>query len=69
MLNCRSINGLVFLGGGNSLAQYSNSALNVLAQLLAPLLDVTFGSQEKERVVTILNNLMVNVVPYLKNHT
>uniref|UniRef100_A0A0K8T476 Protein dopey-1 n=2 Tax=Lygus hesperus TaxID=30085 RepID=A0A0K8T476_LYGHE len=55
--------------GSNSLGAYSISALNVLAQLLAPLLDVTFGSQEKERVVTILNNLMVNVVPYLKNHT
>lgn len=55
--------------GGNSVTQYSVGALTVLAQLLAPLLDVAFGNQEKERVVTLLINLMYNVTPYLKNHT
>ncbi|XP_046668094.1 protein dopey-1 homolog isoform X3 [Homalodisca vitripennis] len=52
-----------------SVAQYSVAALTVLAQLLAPLLDVSYGSQEKERVVTLLTTLMYNVTPYLKNHT
>lgn len=51
------------------MAQYSVTALTVLAQMLAPLLDVTYGSQEKERVVALLTALMYNVTPYLKNHT
>ena len=48
---------------------YSVQAQTVLAEILAPLLDVTYGSQEKERVATILTNLMYNVTPYLKYHT
>ncbi|KAL1122274.1 hypothetical protein AAG570_003679 [Ranatra chinensis] len=55
--------------GGTSIAQYSVGALTILAHLLAPLFDVVFGSQEKERVVVLLTNLMYNVTPYLKNHT
>lgn len=51
------------------MAQHSVTALSVLAQLLAPMLDVTYGSQEKERVVTLLTTLMYNVTPYLKNHS
>ncbi|XP_077281487.1 protein DOP1 homolog isoform X1 [Temnothorax americanus] len=50
-------------------AAYSVQAQAVLAEILAPLLDVAYGSQEKERVVTLLTNLMYNVTPYLKNHT
>ncbi|XP_024938328.1 protein dopey-1 homolog isoform X2 [Cephus cinctus] len=50
-------------------AAYSVQAQGVLAEILAPLLDVSYGSQEKERVVTLLTNLMYNVTPYLKNHT
>ncbi|XP_015109292.1 protein dopey-1 [Diachasma alloeum] len=48
---------------------FSVQAQGVLAEILAPLLDVSYGSQEKERVVTLLTNLMYNVTPYLKNHT
>ncbi|XP_014214024.1 protein dopey-1 homolog isoform X2 [Copidosoma floridanum] len=48
---------------------YSVQAQAVLAEILAPLLDVGYGSQEKERVATLLTNLMYNVTPYLKNHT
>uniref|UniRef100_A0A1B6DLS2 Uncharacterized protein n=2 Tax=Clastoptera arizonana TaxID=38151 RepID=A0A1B6DLS2_9HEMI len=55
--------------GVTPLAQYSVAALTTLAQQLAPLLDVTYGSQEKERVVTLLTSLMYNVTPYLKNHS
>ncbi|XP_070151430.1 protein DOP1 homolog isoform X2 [Polyergus mexicanus] len=50
-------------------AAYSVQAQAVLAEILAPLLDVSYGSLEKERVVTLLTNLMYNVTPYLKNHT
>ena len=52
-----------------SAAQFSVQAQAVLAELLAPLLDVSYGSQEKERVVTLLTALMYNITPYLKNHT
>ncbi|XP_011499422.1 PREDICTED: protein dopey-1 homolog [Ceratosolen solmsi marchali] len=48
---------------------YSVQAQAVLAEILAPLFDVSYGSQEKERVATLLTNLMYNVTPYLKNHT
>ncbi|KAJ8674892.1 hypothetical protein QAD02_010678 [Eretmocerus hayati] len=48
---------------------FSVQAQAVLAEILAPLLDVSYGSQEKERVATLLTNLMYNVTPYLKNHT
>lgn len=50
-------------------AAYSIQAQAVLAEIVAPLLDVSYGSQEKERVVTLLTNLMYNVTPYLKNHS
>lgn len=61
--------GVADSGTITSIAQYSVAALTVLAQLLAPLLDVSYGSLEKERVVTLLTTLMYNVTPYLKNHT
>lgn len=48
---------------------YSVAALSVLAELLAPLLDVLYVSEEKDKVVPLLTNIMANVVPYLRNHT
>lgn len=41
----------------------------MLAAVLANLLDVAYGSQEKDKVVTIITTLMYNITPYLKNHT
>jgi hypothetical protein len=41
----------------------------VLSEILAPILDICFGSSEKDKVVTILTSLMYNIVPYLKTHT
>jgi len=52
-----------------SSSQYSVQAQTVLAELLAPLLDVSYGSQEKEKVVALLTALMYNITPYLRNHT
>ncbi|KAK3917430.1 Protein dopey-1-like protein [Frankliniella fusca] len=55
--------------GNASMAQYSIQAQTVLAEQLASLLDVTFGSQEKEKVVNILTALLYNIIPYLRNHS
>lgn len=49
--------------------QYSVQALSVLATLLANLLDISYGSLEKDKVVTLITVLMVNITPYLKNHS
>lgn len=49
--------------------QYSVQAQSVMAAVLANLLDVAYGSQEKDKVVTIITTLMYNITPYLKNHT
>ena len=48
--------------------QHSVQAQLVLAQILAPLLDVSYGSQEKDKVAALLTNLMYNITPYLKSH-
>ena len=50
-------------------SHYSVAALSVLADLLAPMLDVLYSSEEKERVIPLLMNIMANVIPYLKNHS
>ncbi|ROT61380.1 putative protein dopey-1-like [Penaeus vannamei] len=55
--------------GMNDASAYSVAALSVLAELLAPLLDVLYVSEEKDKVVPLLTNIMANVVPYLRNHT
>ncbi|XP_034479479.1 protein dopey-1 homolog [Drosophila innubila] len=55
------------LGGG--ISQYSLQAQSVLAGILSNLLDVAYGSQEKDKVVTIVTTLLYNITPYLKNHT
>lgn len=55
------------LGGG--IQQYSLQAQSVLAGILSNLLDVAYGSQEKDKVVTIVTTLLYNITPYLKNHT
>ncbi|XP_039442383.1 protein dopey-1 homolog isoform X1 [Culex pipiens pallens] len=48
---------------------YSIQAQSILAAILAPLLDVAFSSQEKDKVTTIVTGVMYNIVPYLKTHT
>jgi hypothetical protein len=55
------------VSGGNA-GKHSTQALIVLADVLASLLDILFGSEEKERVVNFLINVMGNVTPYLRNH-
>jgi len=48
---------------------HSVAALAALAATLAPLLDVAFGSQDKERAATLLAGVLGHVFPYLKNHS
>ena len=43
--------------------------LQFLGELLAPLLDIIYSSDEKDKVVPLLSSVMINVVPYLKNHS
>lgn len=52
----------------NNNRQYSVQALMMLADLIAPLLDVVYSSEEKDRVVPFLNSIMHHVFPYLRNH-
>ncbi|CAN7989377.1 unnamed protein product [Ixodes hexagonus] len=52
----------------SSHAQYSVQALSVLAEFLAPVLDVVYVSEEKEKVVPLLTSIMFYVTPYLRNH-
>ena len=40
----------------------------MLAELTATLLDVVYRSEEKERVVPFIHNILHNVFPYLRNH-
>lgn len=48
--------------------QYSVQALILLAEVTVTLLDVVYRSEEKERVIPLLSNILYNVFPYLKNH-
>jgi len=48
--------------------QYSVQALMLLAEVTVTLLDVVYRSEEKERVIPLLSNILNNVFPYLKNH-
>nr|CAI5827121.1 unnamed protein product [Callosobruchus analis] len=50
-------------------SNYSVQAQLVLSEILAPILDICFGSSEKDKVNSILTSLMCNIVPYLKTHT
>ncbi|XP_023228488.1 protein dopey-1-like [Centruroides sculpturatus] len=54
--------------GINNTQYYSVQALCVLAEYLAPVLDVVYASEEKEKVVPLLNSIMYYVTPYLRNH-
>ncbi|KAG9493699.1 hypothetical protein GDO78_001525 [Eleutherodactylus coqui] len=47
---------------------YSVHALTLLSEVLAHLLDMVFYSDEKEKVIPLLVNIMHYVVPYLRNH-
>ena len=49
--------------------QYAVPALTLLGEMLAPFLDIVYQSDEKEKVLPLLNSVMYNVMPYLRNHS
>ncbi|XP_054164258.1 protein dopey-1-like isoform X2 [Oppia nitens] len=51
------------------LSKFSVQALCALAEFVAPVLDVVYVSEEKEKVVPLVQNIMYYIVPYLKNRT
>ena len=57
------------LPSADSTRHFSVHALVLLGELTATLLDVTYRSEEKERAVPFLINLMAKVFPYLRNHS
>ena len=68
ILNTEEPTVLVPVSATSKTARYSIQALEVLAELLAPLQDLIFPSHDKERVIPLLTSLLANVVPYLKHH-
>ncbi|XP_034043163.1 protein dopey-2 isoform X2 [Thalassophryne amazonica] len=48
---------------------YSVQALVLLAEILAPLLDMVYRSDEKEKAVPLISRLMYYVFPYMRNHS
>ncbi|XP_043927484.1 protein dopey-2 [Protopterus annectens] len=48
---------------------YSVQALTHLAEILAPLLDMVYRSDEKEKAVPLISRLLYYVFPYLRNHS
>jgi hypothetical protein len=50
-------------------AVHATAALTVLGKLLATLLDIIYQSDEKEKLLPLLNIVMYNLVPYLRSHT
>ncbi|KAL5009879.1 hypothetical protein ScPMuIL_012184 [Solemya velum] len=50
-------------------SKYNVQALTLLAEVTAPLLDVVYSSDEKDKAVPFLSSLLNNVFPYLRNHS
>ncbi|TSU63004.1 Protein dopey-2 [Bagarius yarrelli] len=48
---------------------FSVQALVLLAEIIAPLLDMVYRSDEKEKALPLISRLMYYVFPYLKNHS
>uniref|UniRef100_A0A2C9KBU5 Uncharacterized protein n=1 Tax=Biomphalaria glabrata TaxID=6526 RepID=A0A2C9KBU5_BIOGL len=50
-------------------SKYSVQALGLMAELTAPILDVIYSSEEKDKVAPFLTTLLYNVFPYLRHHS
>lgn len=46
----------------------SVKSLTIMSEVVANLLDVIYGSEEKDKVLPILTAIISNVTPYLRNH-
>ncbi|XP_065057535.1 protein dopey-1-like isoform X2 [Rhopilema esculentum] len=50
-------------------AQYSASALCLMAEILSSMLDLLYLSEEKDKITSFMFYVIYNVTPYLKNHS
>lgn len=51
-----------------NLCMFFNLTSHRAVQILAPLLDMVYRSDEKEKAVPLISRIMYYVFPYLKNH-
>jgi len=49
-------------------SQYSVPAILILAEYIAPMMDLVYLSEEKDKIASALVYLIYNIIPYLKNH-
>lgn len=66
---CESVAQASTMVSSSAPSVYSVQALVLLAEILAPLLDMVYRSDEKEKAVPLISRLMYYVFPYLKNHS
>ncbi|XP_051938697.1 protein dopey-2 [Hippocampus zosterae] len=67
--HCESMDQARTMVSSSAPSVYSVQALVLLAEVLAPLLDMVYRSDEKEKAVPLISRLMYYVFPYLKNHS
>ncbi|XP_040004041.1 protein dopey-2 isoform X2 [Xiphias gladius] len=67
--HCESVAQASTMVSSSAPSVYSVQALVLLAEILAPLLDMVYRSDEKEKAVPLISRLMYYVFPYLKNHS
>ncbi|XP_056245363.1 protein dopey-2 isoform X1 [Seriola aureovittata] len=67
--HCESVAQASTMVSSSAPSAYSVQALVLLAEILAPLLDMVYRSDEKEKAVPLISRLMYYVFPYLKNHS
>lgn len=60
---------VLHLSDKRPVSQYAVPAMALLGELLAPLLDIVYSSDEKEKAMPLLHAVMYNVIPYLRNHS
>ncbi|XP_038162700.1 protein dopey-2 isoform X2 [Cyprinodon tularosa] len=67
--HCESMTQANAMVSSSAPSVYSVQALTLLAEILAPLLDMVYRSDEKEKAVPLISRLLYYVFPYLKNHS
>uniref|UniRef100_A0A1A7XN10 Dopey family member 2 n=1 Tax=Iconisemion striatum TaxID=60296 RepID=A0A1A7XN10_9TELE len=67
--HCESVTQANAMVSSSAPSVYSVQALKLLAEILAPLLDMVYRSDEKEKAVPLISRLLYYVFPYLKNHS
>uniref|UniRef100_A0A1A8CSR2 Dopey family member 2 n=1 Tax=Nothobranchius kadleci TaxID=1051664 RepID=A0A1A8CSR2_NOTKA len=67
--HCESVAQANAMVSSSAPSVFSVQALKLLAEILAPLLDMVYRSDEKEKAVPLISRLLYYVFPYLKNHS